>query len=895
MLPFRRAHIPWLATALGAIGTLAVYRVAAQAEQAGLRAEFQRRTQVIAHTIELSLRLHEETLYSLRNLFHYSDDVTRSEFAGAAAELMAHHPGIQALEWVQRVPGGRRAEVEAAVRAEGIPDFQFVDRVNSGNILTRSPDRPEHFPVLYIHPQEPNRAALGFDMVSGRTWPDLQRAVAEDVLVASGRLPLISDGRQMHWGYIFELPVYQLPIPADAAGRFTALRGFVLGIFQLDDMIDASLRRIRDQAEGIDLLLLDRTAPPDRQFLHYRHAAPAGAAEPPSVADLQAGPMHHQLHLQAPNRTWEAHFRANPAWIAGQRRHDALLVLFAGLAGSLLLGFYLRGNLRRTELVEREVAARTEELRLTQTLLQDDIRHREQIEQELLTSEARLQAIIDLSPAFIFVKDLAGRYVLLNAVFRSRLLPPGFQLEGRTDADLFPNEDAAFYRAKDQEVIAAGSPLMFEETVIDNQGRRIHCLTQKFALRHPDGTAYAVCGIATDITAAKASEQERLRLERQLLEAQKLEALGVLAGGIAHDFNNLLTSVLGNASLTRQQLDPTHPATPQLEQIELAARRAADLCSQMLAYAGKASFVTAPVNLGTLIHDTAALLRVSLHKGTRLELDLAPGLPAVLADATQLRQIVMNLVLNAADAIGPRPDGLITLTTAVTDLSADTLRRSVQPADLPPGRYVSLEVRDNGSGMPPETLARIFEPFFTTKFSGRGLGLSAVLGIVQSHRGALFVESTPGAGTTFRLHFPALDTPAPASASPAPAADSATLRGTVLLVDDEPEVRLVAERVLRRRGLTVHAAASGEAALALCRDHGQTIDVILLDLTMPGLSGEETLRQLAPLGLRARVVIMSGYSESETMARCSALGAAGFLHKPFELDQLLDAVRRWLP
>jgi len=889
----RRTQIPWIAAVLGVIATLIAYFVTSTTEQAGLRAEFERRSQVIASTIDLSLQRHEDTLYSLRNLFHYSGSVTREEFAGAAQDLMQRHAGIRALEWVDRVPGHRRAEVEAAVRAEGFPGFQFSSRGSPG--LQRAPDRPEHFPVLYVHPYLPNKAALGFDLVSGSTWPDLQQAARENTLVATGRLPLITDGRQSDWGYIFELPVYQLPVPADPQSRWKALRGFLLGIFQLSEVIEGSLREIVPQNQGLDLLIVDQRAPIDRRFLYYRPAWPSGPVTPPTRIEIQDAAFHRAITLAVPGRVWELHFRASPDWLVRQRRYESLFVVLTGLAGTVLISIYLRSILRRTGDIEREVAVRTEELRRTQQDLEDDIQRRIAAEQALKASETRLQAILDHSPNSIFVKDLAGRYVMVNREIALQWGRSVAEFLGKDDLELFPGGTGLGFREADQRALAGNAAIKYEVTIsLPGAADPITTIVQKFPLRDAGGQVYGLCGIATDITDRKQAEQEKITIERKLLAAQKLESLGVLAGGIAHDFNNILTSVLANASLARHDAGAGRPVDRSLQQIEQAARRAADLCQQMLAYAGKGKIVSDRLDLSELVGGTAALLEVTISKSTRLDLQLADGLPPVLADVTQLRQIVMNLVINAADAIGDRP-GLITVTTFTREADVGLLHNALGHPDLPPGTYVGLEVTDNGSGMSPETIARIFEPFFTTKFSGRGLGLSAVLGIVQSHRGALFVESTPGQGSTFRLLLPATAGEPVSSALPFPAvAGAVVLRGTVLIVDDEEAVRRIAAIVLEMHGADSLTAASGDAALDLLRTAGEKISLVLLDMTMPGINGEETLRRMRMLNARQPVILMSGYSETEIMRRSADLGVAGFIQKPFEVETLLTKVKPFL-
>jgi two-component system, cell cycle sensor histidine kinase and response regulator CckA len=322
--------------------------------------------------------------------------------------------------------------------------------------------------------------------------------------------------------------------------------------------------------------------------------------------------------------------------------------------------------------------------------------------------------------------------------------------------------------------------------------------------------------------------------------------------------------------------------------IEEAARRAAELCQQMLAYARKKELRAKPMDLGELVRSTATLLRVAISRHARLEVQIDDALPPVFGDGTQLHQIVMNLVLNAADAIGERP-GRIRVRVYSRDADTAFLRTSLQHPELPGGRYVVLEISDDGCGMSSEVLARIFEPFFTTKFTGRGLGLAAVFGIVQTHRGALFVESKVGTGSTFRLFLRAHS--GTAETAPKEADAGPLFNGTALVVDDESTVREVLATVLRRVGMAPMKAATGDEALALYRDQGDSVDLVLLDVVMPGRSGEETLRMIRERNPRQRVLMMSGYTEDETMTRCRAAGATDFIAKPFDVAALIEKLR----
>jgi nitrogen-specific signal transduction histidine kinase/CheY-like chemotaxis protein len=402
--------------------------------------------------------------------------------------------------------------------------------------------------------------------------------------------------------------------------------------------------------------------------------------------------------------------------------------------------------------------------------------------------------------------------------------------------------------------------------------------------------ATLLCGV---LARARADAHQRA-VERRMQDAQKLESLGVLAGGIAHDFNNLLTAILGNASLLRAEIGDVDGVTEAVEQIETASRRAAELCRQMLAYAGRGRFALQLIDLNMLLHDMQAPLEVTIPKTAKLELALATSIPAVLADESQIRQLVMNLVFNAAEALAEGV-GAITLHTGIAECTAEDLARTVFSPQLPGGRYVSLRVTDTGHGMSPETAARIFDPFFSTRFTGRGLGLAAVVGIVRSHKGALRVSSTVGSGSTFELLLPAQDgAPAlpPESISPSTHASQGKWRttGTALVIDDERGVRDLVRSVLQRSGMTILEADNGERGIATFDELGEDVRIVLVDLTMPGLDGRETLAAIRERRPDIPAVLMSGYSPADLINSASH----AFLQKPFTPAALRSVVKRLL-
>ena len=384
---------------------------------------------------------------------------------------------------------------------------------------------------------------------------------------------------------------------------------------------------------------------------------------------------------------------------------------------------------------------------------------------------------------------------------------------------------------------------------------------------------------------------DRRRAEQAMLQTQKLESLGVLAGGIAHDFNNLLVGILGNAGLAMLEMAPESPGRETIREIEVAGQRAADLIRQMLAYSGRGRFVIEKIELNTLVEEMGHLLRLSISKTAVVKHQFTRPLPLVSVDATQLRQLVMNLVVNASDAIGER-EGTIIVRTGALHADKEYLRDMYLAENLEEGTYVFLEVSDTGSGMDAETEAKIFDPFFTTKFTGRGLGLAAVLGIVRGHRGAIRVYSELGHGTTFKVLLPAAVDGGGGGAQEASAAPEVEQsKGTVLVIDDEETVRQVTQRALGRIGFDVLVARDGQEGVETFRAHTDAIVCVLLDLTMPRMSGEEAFHEMRRIRSATPVIIMSGYSEQDTMERFAGRPPNGFIQKPYDLATLYAAIR----
>jgi signal transduction histidine kinase/ActR/RegA family two-component response regulator/predicted secreted protein len=387
---------------------------------------------------------------------------------------------------------------------------------------------------------------------------------------------------------------------------------------------------------------------------------------------------------------------------------------------------------------------------------------------------------------------------------------------------------------------------------------------------------------------------EQRRLEAALRQAHKIESLGILAGGVAHDFNNLLVAILGQMSLARRQLDPENPARHHVEKAVKAAERAADLAQKMLAYSGRGHFTVQPLDLNALVSQNLTLFATGLPQNVRLQTDLVAELPLIKADPDQMKQVIQNLILNGAEAIGDRA-GAVAISTGVTEIETadDSAWQHISPA-FGPGHYIRLQVQDNGQGMSEEAVAQIFDPFFTMKATGHGLGLAVVLGIVRGHGGAIRVDTEQGVGSTFTLLFPVSEEsaalPVPGDATPAPV--SARL---VLIVDDEEPVREAVSDVLGEEGIETIQAGDGRSGLELYQAHMPEIGLVILDLSMPGMSGQETLQELRQLNSAVPVLLSSGYSREDVVRSFEAEGVASFLQKPYSIADLIQKVQELMP
>ena len=586
----------------------------------------------------------------------------------------------------------------------------------------------------------------------------------------------------------------------------------------------------------------------------------------------------------------------------------------------------LRSAVEELRVVEEELRAQNEEL-VTAHL---DIEIERQRYQELfdlapdaylvtnlagIIDEANLSAsrLLGIAREFLIGKALAAYIATEDRVrFRSLLntrdragssRPLAFRIRARGGANL--HAELTYSIIDDHR----GTPTGFRWIVRDvteqeRMARQIRSLNSELESRVAEGTGalHAAQELSEELlrreqTARRAAEDS----EAQSRHVQKLESIGVLAGGIAHDFNNLLHVILGNADIALSRLAGRSPARGPVEEVIRATMRAADLTRQMLAYSGKGAFVVRNLDLSNEVREMATLLRTAISKQATLVWELETDLPPVKADATQVRQIVMNLITNASDAL-QNAGGDITLRTGVLDRSqlhqpgfASLIGDAERTADSSE-EMVYLEVHDTGAGMTPDTLRRIFDPFFSTKFSGRGLGLAAVMGIVRSHQGLIRIRTEPERGTSFQVLFPSVRGKVTKQEKPSAARSEWRGEGTILVVEDEEEVREVAERILQDFGFQTIPAVDGRDALDIMESRGSGMTAILMDLSMPRMGGQEALRQLRQSWPDLPVIMMSGYTEEAVASQFSDAGpgVTAFLQKPFFAEDLIGVLRRVL-
>jgi len=509
-----------------------------------------------------------------------------------------------------------------------------------------------------------------------------------------------------------------------------------------------------------------------------------------------------------------------------------------------------------------------------------DITERKRGEEEL----RKLSLAIEQNPTSIVITDIHGKIEYVNPKFTQVTGYTMEEVRGKNPNILKSGETSNEEYRNLWETITAGNAWRGEFRNKKKNGEFFWEMASISPVKNQENVIINFVAVKEDIT-------ERKQVEEALRHAQKLESIGTLAGGIAHDFNNLLNAILGQSTLAMNKISNENPAKDHIEKSIRAAERAADLTRHLLAYSGKGKFVTEEMDLNRLVKENIQILEVSVPKTGQLMFELGVPSPHIQGDIGQIQQVIMNLIINAGEAIAPNPGFITVQTGRLTLTENDAEYWKYTNAPLKPGEYAMLRVTDTGHGIKPDVLLRIFDPFFTTKFTGRGLGLAAVLGIVRGHHGGLRIESKEGKGTTFEVVFPVLDAPAAAAEPEQRTATVIDGKGkTLLAIDDEPSILELLKDIFTEANFKVITASTPMEGIELYRKHRVGIAMVILDYSMPGMDGKAAFEELMKIDTGVKVLLCSGYSEEEMKSAFGDIRPGGFIKKPYKPTELLENV-----
>ncbi|BCG46476.1 Multi-sensor hybrid histidine kinase [Citrifermentans bremense] len=795
----------------------------------------------------------EQILRGAAGLFNASENVTRDEWRRYALSLSLdkHFPGFQGLGFTEVVhPKDLERHIQR-VRGEGFPDYR----------LWPEGKRREYTAIIYLEPFDwRNQRAFGYDMFSDPLRREaMSKARDLGEAVTTGPVTLVQETKaDKQTGVLMYIPVYQRGLPLETVEeRRSAVQGYAFSPIRIKNFLSATFPKMPNDI-GFRIYI-DKEPTPAR--LLYDSVADSNMELPESYR----GELQTTRSFQRFGQNWLLTFQSLPQFAQEQRKSQSRGYLIVGITVSILLSviaFMLR-------------SAHAGAIAAAQALKE---------------SRELYRRISEDSPAYIatFLPDGALTYV--NPALANDLRQPQEELVGRSFFEFILPEYQGPVR-QGLNTLSPQHPTQTMEQALKGPNDAViwHEWTHRAVFDEHGGIA-EFQAVGQNITERKKAAEERARLEQQMLHTQKMESLGVLAGGVAHDFNNILMAIIGNVDLSLMKIEEASPITANLRNIEKAAMRAADLAKQMLAYSGKGRFVIEKVDLNRLIEKLHPILEPSLPDNAVLTLKLHKPLPVVEADANQMRQILMNLFMNSVEALGEN-GGEITIRTDDRELDRESLKDLLLGEDMAEGRYVVLEVADTGCGMEKEVLDKVFDPFFTTKFTGRGLGLAAALGIARGHKGGIRITSEPGKGSVFQVLLPTSEAPPQEASVPERIEDGWSGAGNILLVDDEEVVRTIGSELLKELGFTTVLAESGAEAIEIFKGN-RDLRAVILDLTMPGMDGEECFRELRRIDPEAKVIVSSGFSEQDVVQKFPGKELAGYIQKPYTLKALKEVMRK---
>jgi PAS domain S-box-containing protein len=857
-MPFRRSGrqpgvaVLWalLPILLGIGVTLWVLLGAREQQRRSDRLRLERHSQRIARILESRMTGYEDLLRGVHAFCRQVNEPTPSAWRAYSNDLdfLHRHPGLKTLVKIERVQQGDLEGFLARNRRDGFPpricEVKSLDPSDTSLPL----EGPEHLVINRAEPSETASRALGMDVGTS-----LHQRRAAERAAETGR-PALTGPLQFRVGGTTQtavalfFPIYrgQGALPPVEERRREVASWVSLGIY-LDAFLEA-VKEGSDDAVSTEIFDLSDGA---AIRLHPKSGSPFEEAK----GDQEV------RRLEVFGRTWGLVSRPLPTFFDGPQRNREPQILVTGLVASLSLGAVLWSLASTRERAHHMAMQQTRSMR------------------EALR---RLDMLIESTPVGVVEWDSRLRVRRWNPAAEKIF---GFEaeevLENSGSTFRVPGLAGVMARSALEGVIQEARSVSQSHESVRKDGQRVVCEWTSSPIYDPEGRVEGVLSLVMDVT------ERRMTEERAWLH-QKLESLGVMAGGIAHDFNNLLWAISGNAELARDRVPPESPAQENLTRIESAAFRAADLARQMLAFAGRAPFVIRPLDLGTILKGVEEILRAAIPRTIRLDFLVEEGIPEVKGDEGHIQQALSNLLTNAAEAVG-EAGGCVRVKVYQAIVDETVLRDLVPGSALSEGTSVCIEIQDEGPGMDPETLAKVFDPFFTTRSTGRGLGLSATLGIMKAHGGGIALESSVGRGTSVRLYFPTL-CESPQEHLKEPFAPQGARGGTILLAEDEEILRELTVEALEPAGFRVITAEDGLRALEIFEAHASEISIVVMDLNMPRMGGLEAFRRLRALDPAVKVILCSGFAEEEIGEWKDDLRPDGFLHKPYRLRDLIRMV-----
>jgi PAS domain S-box-containing protein len=846
---------------VGIIASLALFVVFRSSEKARFAHHFETLVDSRVTALDHTVQRYTEFLQGYRLLFTLRHELGYTEFSEATQSAQKQYPALSTVEWAPLVAPGEFNQVKEKARAQGLPPLILKSWVSPGNLIEVDSPATEVQPVLYISPRENPDTAYGFDILSGINRPEIEHSRATQQPRMSRIAPRLGSAPVL--GFALYMPVF-----ANQVGEEN-YRGALIGIFELEEFLTETAA---DNGGGdIDILLEDVTPRGAEGTLALLKADGTFISAAQMTSDVLPSSLQRTVNYSPWQRTWRLTLSPTQAWIAQNTSHASWFVLLFSLSLTMGICGILAQKDRNLSETEGQV---------------------KQSKFESESSQLELQAVIDHSPNPIFLKGLDGRYIAANNGVTKINRSAHTRYVGLTDDELFTPERAQQYRETDAKIISTNTPHSYEAIrEVGSESRRL--LISKYPIKGPTGDLIAIGGISVDITERTKREAQERATERQLMESHRLQCLNSMAGGFAHDFNNLLAIVLANTGVLSEHMRDSASATDRkfLQDIDDAVERASVLSRRMLAFTGLLNLRPKAIDASEFISENMGILRLSISRHQQPRLELGDGLPPLYSDETLLLEVLNCLITNATEAIAEQGNTIV-IKTRLTEVTAEMLAQAVPKPQLEPGKYIEITVTDNGVGVDSTEIGRIFDPFYSTKIKGRGLGLSATMGIIKRSKGALIVESQLGIGSSFRTLWPV----APVESYP-PSIPSSSIQPEepieelhALVVDDEKNVRFILAKVIGNMGVTVTVAFDGLNGLELMKAAARPFDFVVTDLTMPNLDGDEMLEEMRVTRPHLPAIIVSGYALTDTKKRFKDHPHTLFLAKPFRVEKLRESI-----